>query len=281
MAELVGIQNGGVSGSTTLSDGVITDEFTETYLVKADSADEREPTIANVAGIPQIGEFWTGGSDTSFAARCTAVTATEKDALVWEVVCTFTTDTNEQDEEADKDPEARTPKVSWSYRTIQEVMEEDAEGTPTLNSFGDPLFPMHDIAIPVLTVTKIKKVFAATEILDYVNTANSDAFYGAAAKHAMITGINASQTSIQGEQFWEVTYVVEFRIDKTWELRLLDHGSKYKDAAGDEVNFKVEGQPTTGNLDGLGGKAPEGVSAFITFQRVNLQAFADLELGPF
>ena len=226
------------------------------------------------------------GTDSSTTSRCTSRTATDRDdgSLIWEVSCRFTTDTSEDDEEAAEDPENPqdwTPKVAWSFRTLQEVMEEDADGDAVVNSQDEPLLPMHDVNIPVLTVKRYKINFLPSEITDYVNRVNSDQFYGVGEKQALIVGIRADQTKIQNVKLWEVTYTIEFRLDKTWELRLLDHGSKYTNDDGETVPFRVKGQPTTGNLDGFGGEAPEGITAFKTFQRFPTVAFAPLDLGPF
>ena len=60
MPTIIGTQVGGVSGTTTLANGVITDEFEITFLVLADTVDQREPTILATPGIPAIAEFWSG-----------------------------------------------------------------------------------------------------------------------------------------------------------------------------------------------------------------------------
>ena len=278
MAQYIGIVWNSLGANYSVNDGIQSATFVEVHKVNADSAAETQDDIKEVPEIPSLGDEHPDNS----RARVKDISVDEVEPLVFEVAVEYSTATTEDDKEDESnDPENRRPMVSWSFRTIQRVLEEDFDGNPTNNSAGTPLQPTYDEIIPVMTVERYKRQFDPSEVLNYVDTTNDGDFYGLPAEHALISGISAKEVKLEGEVFWQVTHTVEFRVFRNWRLRLLDHGPVFFNAQGEKENFKIDGQPTTGNLDGNGGQAPDGIVEFLTFKQYPTSNFNDLDLGPF
>jgi hypothetical protein len=271
----------GVSSSETYNQEKqkVDAEHSATYIVIVDSDADRENTVAAVPGVPYIGMV----SPLSFAARCISREIKERGPRVWEVTARFST--NFATEPSTEFPWDRLPTWSWSVETVDEPMLCDAVDTDIgiWNSAGEPMVPpTRPIAVPVLTISRYELNFDPDTILDYVNTVNQSAFWGAAAGKVFMAGISANQEILDDWRVWKTTYTLKFKMDTYgWKLRLLDQGTYYFDANGQKTPFGDKAmQQVIGNLDGSGDKNETSTPVFIEYNRYAEAEFGNLQLGP-
>lgn len=285
MARVIGIRYGiSSSESYNAGDARVDASHTATYVVEMDNEDQTQPSVLATPGVPAIGQpslIIEGG-------YCVSRECTEIAPLIWEVACEFSNAIGGSEEPDDTPPWDRTPKWEWGFETVEEPLLYDAQDDTKAirNSAGEPLPPVTvPVALPVLTIQRTELTFSGQRILDYVNHVNSAEFWGAAAGQALMSGIDASQTTIQGVKAWEVSYTIKFKMDTHgWDLRLLDQGTYYWSGAvyaSERVPFGDDAfQQVLGNLDGSGGRNDTSTPAFVTYKRYDEIDFNDLDLGP-
>jgi hypothetical protein len=283
MAQVLGLKPGSI-GSQQIFDlrsRSLRREYFATYVVQASSLLEREISIVSTPGIPLIGQFWSGGFDIDFGAKCLYRDPIEVDsgAMIWEVETRWTTDLSDEAEE-DKPPELRTPDWRWDTETIDRVLTKDpVTGEAIVNSVGEPLLVTVPYPITTLTITRYKTQFDASEKAEFENHVNTGAFWGFAAGKCLLSRITDDPESVDGRKLRRVSYTVKIKDDdEGWDLELLDYGTKYLDGA-DEVPFLAGDVPTSGRLNGSG--APSATDVFLTFNRFKTADLNSLDLGPF
>lgn len=243
-----------------------------------------EYAVALVSGVPGIGSV----SALVAGAYCIERQFNEVGPAVWEVDCLFD-NTVKRADEADQEPWELEPTWRWSFETLEVPLFYDADD-PTIaitNSAGERIIGASTaITVPVLTIHRFERPFDESVIQDYVNTRNSEAFWGADPDHVFCAGINADPEKKDGLKYWSVEYVFKFNnTEYGWGLRLLDEGTYY---LGDDLDWGKQipfgdsaFQQIIGNLNGNGGKNTSGVPAFVgPYNRYPAKDFNDLDLGP-
>lgn len=271
--------------------------FSRTYYVLADNTSQQEATIIATSGIPPLLSLLTGAWCMNKQGKEVAAIpnhpVTGVPTVLWEVTADFDSDVDV--EEADQSPEARTPKIRWYGENETEVLEKDAITGDAIETVpGEPIIVEVPVVRPVLEVRRFEiPPFDPDTILDYVNHANSTAFYGAPEGTALMLPMDVSEEKIVDEiRVIEVTYRIKFNIKKdgdslasdTWKAKPLHHGFKYfKDVADPPLTWTDErGNPATINLAEDGTRLADGADpVFLEFNRYPKVNFNTLNLGPF
>jgi hypothetical protein len=303
MPKVIGIENSKLGGETTLEkkkqhwhrrqrDRI-------TFLVLGDSLDDTRWDIEATPGIPIIGEPYLGGI-------CKSVRSDEISRVVnpnTGVPCGLWSVDAEWDnsiDDDDKEPTDRTPKVSWSSESENEVLYTDIFGVNLVTGCGEPLFHELPVVLPVLTVTRYEHYpFDPDVILNNVNHVNSAPFYGAPLGCAFMKDISTEEEVIEKIKYVKASYQIKFKLKRGvggnfeehgWAAKLLHQGHKFRDTDGKvKVWQDANGQPATVNLwyqNGIGQAGgqllPEGQDyEYLVFYGFGETDFNNLALGPY
>lgn len=207
--------------------------YSVTYYIQG-SASEGPPSILSTTGLPKIGTYLTVNTESDTSARCITRRITEHDTNthIWAVECSFDTKAaiTEDDGGSDDttDPVDLTPKWSWSFETMDEVLTKDPiSGKPVINTIGQKLHDLTTpVAIPVLTIERYQTIFDPDVIIAYVNHTNSSKFWGADVGQALMAGIEDNPEDVNGVALRKVTYVIKFNIrPQGWAELVLNNGT--------------------------------------------------------
>jgi hypothetical protein len=264
-------------------------KFTFVYTVLGDSTLDDEDTIAATPGLPLLGQIVKG-------AYCVSKQYDEKDthALLWEVTCQFDSDASfAPDDDIQKDPPDFTPEWSWSYETIEQLIDVDQiTGDLIETAAGEKIPITGPFAIPVLTIQRYKETFDPDEILLYANRTNETEFWGADPKVALLAGIQDKRAVIQTVNYRLVTYTIKFNflmvksgsdlVFTGWNAAPLHQGTYYKRTSDSKkVPFLDEnGKPRLGNLTVSGDDNGDSDPNYLDFARHRQANLNQLDLGP-
>jgi hypothetical protein len=226
---------------------------------------------------------WGNVYDPQCKFRGASVEEHEEGTDFWKVALKYDNETKDaEDQEQETAPEARAPKVNWGFETQDVVIVYDQETQePIANSSGEPLLVTTPAPIPILTITRYEATFSPLLIVDYVNRVNQSTFWGAPPKSVLLAGITASQEEIEGRTLWNVSYTFKFKVgnafnDAGWQIQPLDNGTRYTESNQTKIFMDASGNPTSGYLDGSGGRSD--VPYYLTFNLYAQKDFADLTL---
>ena len=287
MGQLHDIRIGPTSSESWNADkGIIETTHSAVYVVEMDEPLAREPDVAQVFGVPNIGH----PSPILPGAWCVNRDMEEVAPRWWDVECEFSNSIGgKEPEDDDTDPWDLLPSWRWGSETIEEPLLFDAQD-PTLamvNSAGESLPPITmPITVPVLTIKRIENFFTGDTILSHANRVNSAEFWGAPANKAWLASIEADPRNLNGSRVWDTVYKIRFKMDTYgWVARILDQGTYYWTGAvgtSQKLPFGDDAfQQVLGNLDGTGKKNTTNTPAWVTRNRLPKVDFNDLNLGPF
>ncbi len=260
------------------------------YTILGDSVNDTADDILNTAGLPPLGGTLNGTYVVGYKAK-------EKDthALLWEVEAELSSEAFPDISSGtfEEDPTDLTPTWEWDFELLDQVIEvEKKTGDPIENSAGERIIEKTEIALPVLTITRIQESFDPDVILDYVNYTNETAFWGAPPTACLMTGIRDRRANIDQTELRSVTYQIKFNLALKkspggvlevigWRSRPLDQGSYYLDGT-DKISFLDEnGNAIIGNLDGSGGDNGVATPEYLNFAKYPETDFNTLALGPY
>jgi hypothetical protein len=274
-------QAGELSGSLELGQDKVIARYSLEYVVLADNTSQGPLTIRSTAGLPLVGlstYSYGGESDTTAVCKRKTPRRDSKQPLVWYVRVEFDNDPSSQSQENEEDSgeaTSRPPIVEWDSEFGEEVLYQDFDDPrkDILNPVGHQYDPpvTRRVIFPVLTIERYQATFTPVTILGYVDHINQDAFYGAAAGHALMTQIRARQVVEDGTKLWQVTYRVRFAVSEDgFKLRPLNQGSHYSTVAfaGDDSTLKPfikDDVPYVGNLNADGTAATGGTRTYSEF----------------
>lgn len=275
--------------------------FDRSYYVVGDDLNDRESQACTAVGIPQIGFILQG-------AICRGVKAKELDRVknpfngnacaLFQVDCSFDNDYNEEDaDESNQAPEARTPKVRWYGENDTEELSRDAiTGKAITTTAGEKIIVEHPIAFPILEIKRYGFApFDPDVILQYVNRTNSTVFWGAPKGSALMLPITADEVTIDGGKYVEETYTIKFKPktldnnetalrEDSWKGSVLNQGQMVRLAPDTEPVRATDDNdnPITVNLDDDGVRLADGADpVYVDFNRFARANFNNLNLGPF
>jgi hypothetical protein len=253
--------------------------FSVVYYVRATSKAENEDDALAATGLPPIGILRNRAYLKQKAARESSASA-----LLWEVECYF---------DSHVDPKRPVVKWGWTAESIELVITHDpVTGAPIVNAVGEPIIVTAPFVIPILWIERMEASFSPDTILAYCNRTNSQPFWGAPPKAALMGPITDSPEEVNGVTIRRVRYEIKFNLlvdpdtkkIKGWISQPLNEGTKYRDKAGDKTFIKFREKfkdIITGNLN-LDGTArdPTQPAVYLNFHRHPLADLNNLELGP-
>lgn len=295
MARIIDEKREGASGNrkaTINQNGRVTQidkDFTIVYMVVGEVTDT-PAVILGLTGIPQVGDIREG-------LVCQRVTTAKKSQIVengqikslWTVSAEYTNELEETE------PTELPPEIRWTSEQYEEVLRQDAidNKKKVVTACGEPLLLTAKKVIPVLTIKRTQNApFSPLVILQYTNTVNSSAFWGAGANTALMASIEAVYKQVDtlnaGKKwFVDVTYVIKFKFDpnfqEPWKARILHAGTKYFPKAGAEAQKWMDVAGNTGviNLDANGLKLADNAAPFyLDFNVYRKADWSSLNLNP-
>lgn len=289
MATLLGRENTATEYSMEAEDremlGTV-EEFTLKYLVQATSGDDYG-SIITAGGLPSLRQQ-VG------LATCTGKRAEEIDYRLWRVSCTFSTLGSKSDDGSGQGLSAID--LDWSVEELEEVVTRDTEEIHPIsgklkiiqNSVNEPLITTINKPIPVLTIRRLEINFNPNTILEYCSHVNSETFWDAPPKCALMWGPTAKEKEVEGTTLWDVTYIIKFNMLKNpdtgeprgWVRYLLLQGTKHRKVAGGPIKpYLLNGVPTTCNLN-RDGTVNTGEPLYDDWNVYESIDFNNLNLGP-
>lgn len=246
--------------------------FTRKFLVETSSFGDGPIVAISAAGIPPLFSTYAITNEFHLYARVRNIQAERAapNSLYWVVECEYQTK-SEEDEDEDDNPLAALPEIRLGFTTKEEIVIGELTGSLKdafsngIKNSADEVFenpPTRTVSQMVLTITRNEAVTAAhpATALSYVDTVSSGAFFGQDAKTARMVGISVDRQVKQLKNggvfpYLKSSYNIQFK-DEGWKVKLLDHGSYYKDIQDNKISFKTEegAEPYLGLLDGSGGK---------------------------
>jgi len=216
----------------------------------------------------------------------------EKTGKVFVAVANY--DTAVDETQSEPNPLLRPVKYRLEWASYQTVAERDNQGSPIVNSAGfqyDPPYMVDDDR-PVLVAVKNEaaSLFAVicARAIYFRRAVNTSNFFGAGSRQAKVESIVTGDVLVENNvRFYAVTTRVQFN-ELTWDLALLDRGTKHLDADGNVVRPVIldgpqKGQPLNDavNLNPDGTRKTDGVGQFKRpfFRNQPERDFAGLGIG--
>jgi hypothetical protein len=260
----------------TNSGGIPRIEETYTFLVEADSKNTSRFEVLTTPGLPFVNV-----TQSSYGLTvCRAKTATRRPdtAKMWDVVCTFSSEVEEGQDNQDPttDPVAWVPIYETKFERVQVVVTRDFAGDPIANSAGQP-FPNGLTVTRKLPVWEFYQFEPATvsdeDVIDRSEIVNSATFRGKAPDTLLCTVLSSSIGFYYGTRLRFTRYALMY--DKlTWLHKRLDVGTVFKDGSTLKPYTDSEGNVIEGGLNGTGGKVAVGTGpAILEFEMYDSKDF--------
>jgi hypothetical protein len=199
-------------------------KVTRSYIVVTNSKRDGQITVCSAAGLPTLGSAYNNGSESSSPMILRSKKAKQKkeSPFVWEVDCEYTpiTIAGEGDSATTGDVTLIPTKYTW--RTIQETADVLVDTVPqkVQNAAGDPfLDPVTaEKSYFQLIIERNEDSFDGIAMSEYINTLNSEPFFGFDAKTCRMVAIDATgEYDVVYGGFWTVTYEVHIRKPADWK----------------------------------------------------------------
>lgn len=223
-----------------------TDERLEKYferrlLVICDDPLDGPEIAGNAAGVPVIGEAYAIGND-SASAYCREVRVQSRGGdheATRQFYVTAQYSTTFDPAQNNPNPLLRPGIPSWGGNKYELVAEKQIDGKPIANSLGYPFDDpvMRRFSTSVLTYKRNEASFPLSLAMSYRDTINSDAFLGADPYQVFCQDITAEYVFGGGMNYYEVTYVFEFR-KEGWREQIKNTSWWYREKTTDPVGAK-------------------------------------------
>jgi len=231
--------------------------YSRQWIVETDSATDDAVTVENgwviVTG---ISAGTAHPSDAGAIAKEISTSCDSDDGKTWTVTCSYG-----PWDESEKNPLLQPTDIQWSFNQYEKIVDSDILNDAIVNSAGDPFAdPVTiDDSRLVLNVTRNEATFPVSVALAYVNSVNSDSWYGGNPRQWRCSNISATkQYDAEYGAYYQVSYSFDFRVE-TFDHVILDRGTRELDA-GNLRAIYISGSPVTDPvlLDGAGERLPEG-----------------------
>lgn len=266
--------------------------YKQVWLVETNDKNDSGNIVLNAPGLPQYNSHYQTELEINLLSLVKGRSATQQGGsrTTWHANIDYTP--LEPGEEEDE-PVNRDPVIAVSFEveqvipeTTSESLADDANGLK--NSAGELFDPPTTIPQSrlIITITRNEAIFNSTQALSFIDSVNSAAFGGFAAKQIKMRSITSpgKQTEELADgtdvTFWPVTYTLAFK--ESWQLKLIDQGSYFWTGSsrgdGDRKPFEAKGKSFIGNLDGTGLALSESAAkpAFISFDVFKAKDFSNI-----
>lgn len=258
----------GRDGSDTLSGNRGTREVTRKFKVKTDDPYDDAAVVLGYGsfyGLPPFGSLHPRDA----GMRCVnrrAVCSSDSQKH-WTVDCSYTSALENEDGGHDENPDRpdplqEPPSIDWDVEFYQRPATVDIDGKPVANSAGepyaDPAPEVDDVRI-TLTYSRNERTYSTQRADKFSNATNSAPFLGFLKRQAKCQGIKGSYVHNDGDSYYKVTYIFQFRRDG-FLLHLLDAGYREKIDGNYETILGADDLPLSQPhpLDGAGRKLAQG-----------------------
>jgi hypothetical protein len=191
------------------------------------------------------------------------------------------------------------PQITWDYVGSEQIVDEDIEGRPVVNSAYDRFDPplTREVKRPVLTIISQEEHFDFIEAFVYQDAINGNAFLAFGDEGlwrvTKYTGASTTKLDAKGNDVtvWNVTR--EWTFDRNgWIRPILNQGMRQLNQNRDGwAPILVRGQPISSPvlLDTTGHELPAGADPiygfYLTYPVLDFSVFdlrgIDFGLGPF
>lgn len=289
MGTVIGIQDGSLDHSDTLAKEDQHWKTDQTHsreiLVLADHLEESEESILRSPGVPRLRDAY--GSLTCKRRQIREV-STVRHPVTGEPTSLYTV-TAEYDSETleEEAPLELEPTIRWTSERYEEEITHDAveKDRPIATVVGEAILLTAPRSLAILSYSRYEPwPFDYGKILQYVDSVNETAFWGAPPKCVYMDGIDAERElfEIDGEKvpFAHVTYRFKFKLSDTqessWTAKVLHQGTLYypKNSTVPEVWTDDNHNPCTINLTHSGHLLPAGENpVFLEFNIFKVRNF--------
>lgn len=186
--------------------------FTFTTTTGTDRAIFTWPATRNGVTIPAPGT--PHPDDAALLSEVPQVTKTSPSFYTVHVPYTTPDPNSPGDSDRYEDPLAAPADISWDDVEENLPYDVDLDWVNVANTMREPFDPplTRRVADPLLIIERNQASFDPDTKLDYDNTVNTDAFWGAAAGRAKMDRIKA-RTVYAETAYWKVRYAIAFRME--------------------------------------------------------------------
>lgn len=235
-------------------------EETYEFLVDAEDKYTSQFSVSQTTGLPIVNI--TPSAFGLTICRSKTVTRDDSIATLWHVVCEFSSEVEEGQDNQDPntDPTAWIPIYETKFERVPIVVTKDFAGDPIANSAGQP-FPNGLTVTRKLPMWEFYQFEPATvsdeDVIARSEVTNSAAFRGRAAHTLLCTVMSSSIGFYYGVRLRFTRYSVLYdRLN--WKHKRLDVGTVFKDGTTLRAYTDAEGNVIEGGLNGSGAKVTGG-----------------------
>lgn len=269
------------SGRIRSRQGMPIYEVTYSYIVRADSVYQTELEVMQADGLPLVNIT----PDPTGVAVCQSKSCTRRTdaALLWDVVCEFSSEIEEGQKSQGGAPEPGSDPVVWvpvyetKYERLQEVVTKDQSGNAIVNSAGQAFETGLTITrhIPVWEFFQFEPATVTDEdIIDRCETVNSTTFKGRSAKTLLCVVLTSVIGFYYGYRLRLTQYQLKYN-PRDWQHKRLDVGTQYKSGTTLLDFTSSDGSIMLGSLNGSGAKQAAGTAPAIrTFDQYATNTFS-------
>lgn len=262
--QLIGEKRDGDISISSGTNGQVVIEETFNYIVKTNDITADRLSVAQFSALPVVGLT----RSSSGVAICKTKTCSRRqdNPYLWDVVCTFSSDAQQDDSSDVQNPTTSDP-TSWV--PIRETMYEritvpyqyeDVNGTKLVNTadqpFSNPLIVGKHIPIWEFTQFESPDV-TDEEMLDRHETVNGSQWKNFEAYTMLCLVVSSVIGLYYGRRIRQTRYRLKYKkFNFGWRHTVNNIGTQYKDANGDLKTYMddTENYPITGFLDANGNK---------------------------
>ncbi len=216
MAEIVEVipRYGACEGPNIAADGSRT--YRDTYLVRTDvPVNDGNLVLGWVVAMegdvfPSYGQAFR--SDPGALVRQFAPKQNSDAATVWEIVVTYDSKTDVDDQQdKDRPPWDRPARWSWGSVTVETYPFKDLKGKLFLTTVGDQFDPALTVPVEhaVLVIEQNELSFDFLLAQELANLVNSAEYAGFPTRSLKVAFPTATEEKAEGQYFWKITYSVE------------------------------------------------------------------------
>lgn len=290
MPTLVGEKRAGSVRVSQGQGGIVKFEQDYHYLVQADFPSQNRLAIATTPGLPVVNLTTFDGM------MCVSKNGDriEEVSLLWEFVCTFSSDVQEGTDPSTPQQGSPTewqPVAEVEFEPDEEVVRKDVDGKAWVNSANKPFET--GLVVPSLvasaTFTQFEAINSVTlnQIMDRNAKVNSSV-YKTWPKNTLLLFVQRATIGFYyGVRCWRIQYNMKYKNKPAlpnkpdtggWTIQQLDAGYQYYENSSLKP-FLDEGDPPSpfiGLLNGAGGKVTDqkaGTPVFLAFKKYDKQDF--------
>jgi hypothetical protein len=223
--------------------------WTQPWRVQTNDPLDGPQVVANHSELPALYSSYSSGNDSdSYALLVKRVPREEGDGSrkSWIVTCEFRTDAIQR--ESLSSPLLDPVRYSVNFDQFSTIARQSLEtGERLINSMGQVFTPPPEVdqSRPVYAVQRNESSINLPFIIDMIDSVNQAAWKGCAPRTVKCKAIQTGDIQQRnGIEYYTVAY--EFHLNpETWDLRVLNQGTRYVDPTIGVVSLPPGAEPLT------------------------------------